>query len=83
MLHNTLHSIKESFRPEKDQIIVDPNGNEMVMIRGECYEILRLHKHFKVIQISQNLQMGYLSWQKWKRRLIAYLQMNYLANSKL
>ena len=41
-------SIKESFRPEKDQIIVDPNGNEMVMIRGECYEILRLHKHFKV-----------------------------------
>lgn len=43
-----IKSIKESFRAENDDIITDPDGNEMIMIRGECYPILRLHKIYKV-----------------------------------
>lgn len=41
-------SIKESFRPRLEDIIVDPDGNEMIMVRGQCYPILRLHEFFKV-----------------------------------
>lgn len=41
-------SIKESFRPKEGDVINDPNGNEMIMVRGQCYSILRLHDLFKV-----------------------------------
>ncbi len=41
-------SIKESIRPRERDIITDPDGNEMIMVRGECYSILRLHKLYKV-----------------------------------
>ena len=40
-------AIKESFKPKEKDVIVDPDGNEMIMVRGECHPILRLHKGFK------------------------------------
>ncbi|WMJ87668.1 chemotaxis protein CheA [Anaerocolumna sp. MB42-C2] len=42
------NSIKESFRPMDKDIITDPDGNEMIMVRGQCYPILRLHERYKV-----------------------------------
>jgi two-component system chemotaxis sensor kinase CheA len=41
-------SIKESFRPKESDIITDPDGNEMIMVRGRCYPILRLHELYRV-----------------------------------
>lgn len=42
-----LLSIKESFKPKKlSDIAIDPDGNEMITMRGHCYPILRLHKMF-------------------------------------
>ena len=41
-------TIKESFRPVASDIIVDPDGNEMLMVRGNCYPILRLHQIYRV-----------------------------------
>ena len=41
-------SIKESFRPKVEDIIIDPDGNEMIMVRGQCYAVVRLHKCFNV-----------------------------------
>jgi two-component system chemotaxis sensor kinase CheA len=41
-------SIKESFRPKETEIIYDPDGNEMIMVRGECYAIRRLHELYKL-----------------------------------
>lgn len=41
-------SIKESFKPVEKDLLQDPDGNEMIMVRGQCYPILRLHEHFKV-----------------------------------
>lgn len=41
-------SIKESFRPKEENIITDPDGNEMIMVRGQCYPILRLHEIYNV-----------------------------------
>lgn len=41
-------SIKESFRPVEKDLITDPDGNEMIMVRGKCFPVLRLHKYYKV-----------------------------------
>lgn len=35
-------SILESFRPRAADILTDPEGNEMIMLRGHCYPIARL-----------------------------------------
>jgi two-component system chemotaxis sensor kinase CheA len=37
-------SIKESFRPPKESIFTTPDGDEMIMVRGQCYSIIRLHE---------------------------------------
>lgn len=41
-------AIKESFRPDTKDILKDPDGNEMIMVRGNCYPVLRLHDFFRV-----------------------------------
>lgn len=41
-------SIKESFRPMDEDIFMDPDGNEMIMVRGNCYQVRRLHEMYKV-----------------------------------
>lgn len=40
--------IKEAFKVQQGSIITDPDGNEMILIRGECYPVLRLHELYKV-----------------------------------
>ena len=41
-------SIRESFRPIEQNIIIDPDGCEMIMVRGQCYPIIRLHKIYNI-----------------------------------
>lgn len=42
------NSIIESFRPQSNEVITDPSGNEMIMVRGNCYPIIRLHERYRV-----------------------------------
>jgi two-component system chemotaxis sensor kinase CheA len=51
-------SIKESFRPKENEVFKDPDGNEMIMIRGQCYEVLRLHEFYKVKTEVINIHQG-------------------------
>lgn len=53
-------AIKESFRPQPSDCISDPNNNEMVMVRGECYPILRLHSMYKIKDHKDRLDEGIL-----------------------
>lgn len=53
-------SIKESFRANVKNIIIDPDNNEMIMVRGQCYPIMRLHEHFKVKTNVTNIPEGIL-----------------------
>lgn len=40
-------SIKQSFKVSDDrQIILDTDGTEMIMLRGECFPLIRLHQLF-------------------------------------
>ncbi|MBP2649190.1 MAG: putative chemotaxis protein CheA [Firmicutes bacterium] len=41
-------SIRESFKASEDDVIADSAGNEIIMLRGQCYQVLRLHKLFKL-----------------------------------
>lgn len=54
------NAIMESFRPKENDIITDPEGNEMVMVRGDCYPILRLHRLFGVKTAITDFSEGIL-----------------------
>lgn len=41
-------SIHETFRAKEKDLFQDPERNEMIMVRGNCYPVLRLHKEFEV-----------------------------------
>lgn len=51
-------AIRESFRAQPGHIIEDVEGNEMVMIRGECLNVIRLHKRFDVEPRTRSLSDG-------------------------
>lgn len=53
-------AIKESFRPGKKNLITDPDGNEMIMVRGVCYPICRLHRIYKVKTEITEFECGIL-----------------------
>ncbi len=53
-------AIKESFSAKDHDVIVDPDGHEMCMIRGVCYPILRLHNRFKLETDCTNIDDGIL-----------------------
>lgn len=40
--------IRESFKARQDEVFTNPDGLEMIMVRGECLPILRLHKMYKI-----------------------------------
>lgn len=51
-------SIKESFKAKEEDIVTDPDGNEMIMIRGASYSVLRLYKLFKIKNGIENINDG-------------------------
>ena len=53
-------NIRESFKATKNQLILDPDKNEMIMIRGVCYPIIRLHKIFHIEDSHSNIEDGIL-----------------------
>jgi len=54
-------SIQESFKLKKEEIITDPDGNEMILVRGQCYPILRLHEFFNVKTDITDLSEGVMT----------------------
>lgn len=55
-----ISTIRESFKVEASQILRDTGGNEMIMIRGVCYPILRMHEKFGIETDVVNLEDGIL-----------------------
>jgi two-component system chemotaxis sensor kinase CheA len=41
-----INSIKESFKIRPNQLVKDTGGKEMIMIRGECYPLIRLYDFY-------------------------------------
>ena len=55
-----ISNIRESFKATSNQLLADPDGNEMIMIRGVCYPIIRLHKVFHLQDAQTNIVDGIL-----------------------
>jgi len=53
-------AVKESFRATKNEVISDPNGNEMIMVRGQSYSVIRLNERFKVETEVTDIEAGIL-----------------------
>lgn len=53
-----IKSIKESFRAREQELIHDPDGNEMIMVRGDCLPVLRLQEKYLIQSQVVELQDG-------------------------
>jgi two-component system chemotaxis sensor kinase CheA len=52
-------SIKESFEiSDTNQILYDTEGHEMIMVRGQCYPVIRLHSIFNIDNAITDLTKG-------------------------
>ncbi len=51
-------AIKEFVRVKEDMMIYEPNGDEYIMIRGECYPVLRLGRWYNLEQYCESVEDG-------------------------
>ena len=50
--------IKEFVRVKEDMMIYEPNGDEYIMIRGECYPVLRLGRWYGLEDYRESVEDG-------------------------
>lgn len=50
--------IKQFIRVKEDMMIHEPNGDEFVMIRGECYQVIRLGKWYDLEEYQEAVEDG-------------------------
>ena len=50
--------IKEFVRVKEDMMIHEPDGQEYIMIRGECYPVLRLGKWYGLEEYQESVEDG-------------------------
>ena len=50
--------IKEFIRVKEDMMIHEPNGEEYIMIRGECFPVLRLGKWYGLTDYKESVEDG-------------------------
>ena len=53
-----INDIGECFRPTKEQIIQDEEGNEAILLRNKTYPIIKIHEKFNVATEIKDLQQG-------------------------
>ncbi|HEX3011120.1 MAG TPA: chemotaxis protein CheA [Syntrophomonadaceae bacterium] len=53
-----IKSIRESFWAREEDITHDPDGNEMIMVRGDCLPILRLQQRFNIQSPVDKIEDG-------------------------
>ncbi|NMM62308.1 chemotaxis protein CheA [Clostridium sp. P21] len=51
-------SIRESFKPSAKDVTEDCDGNEIIMIRGQCYPVLRIHRAFNIQTETTSIEDG-------------------------
>lgn len=50
--------IKEFVRVKEDMMIHEPDGDEYIMIRGECFPVIRLGKWYGMSQYEESVEKG-------------------------
>ena len=52
------NTIKEFICVKNEQMICEPDGNEYVMIRGECYPVMRLNRFYHIENAVEDIEKG-------------------------
>ncbi|SMC34687.1 two-component system, chemotaxis family, sensor kinase CheA [Papillibacter cinnamivorans DSM 12816] len=68
-----LISIREFFVPDMKNVFLDTEGNEMILVRGECYSILRLYEFFHIQSDVRELTDGILVMIESERKTFCIL----------
>jgi two-component system chemotaxis sensor kinase CheA len=55
-----INIIRESFKASAGQLITDPSGGEMIMLRGNAYPIVRLYDLFGRTDAIEDIEEGIL-----------------------
>ncbi|MCI3927108.1 chemotaxis protein CheA [Paenibacillus sp. TRM 82003] len=63
-------SIRESFRVTDDDIIRDPDGNEMILIRGKCHKVLRLYERYALETKIKALESGIILMAEYEEEAV-------------
>ena len=63
-------SIKQSFKPNSSDIICDPDGKEMIMVRGRCYSIIRLHRVYNISGARENFEEGIIIMVEYEENAV-------------
>ena len=53
-----INAIRESFKAKPEQLVKDTDGKEMVMIRGECFPLIRLYDIYDLKPGTEDLYEG-------------------------
>ncbi len=51
-------SIRQSFKAKNEDITLDPEGNEIIKVRGEIYNLIRLHEYFDLESDVTDIEDG-------------------------
>jgi two-component system chemotaxis sensor kinase CheA len=63
-------SIRESFRVNEGDIIRDPEGNEMLLIRGRAHRVLRLYERYKLETEVTALERGVMLMVEYEEEAV-------------
>lgn len=55
-------NIRQSLKIQKDEVILDAGGNEIVKCLGEFYPIIRVHELYNIETEKTNIEDGILIW---------------------
>lgn len=68
-----ISSIQETFKAKKENIFMDPDGNEMITLRGDVYNIVRLYDFFGAETEITNIEDGVLILLENEGRVLCLL----------
>ena len=63
--------VQEFVRARKSQIVIEPEGNESLMLRGECYPILRLKKMYHLKNGFDEIEDGVMAIMEYEGKRAA------------
>ncbi len=50
--------VKEFMQAKKEMLVMKPDGQELVMVRGECYPVLRVGEWYKLLDYKADIENG-------------------------
>lgn len=54
-------AVKEFIQVSKEQLIIEPEGNEYIMIRGICYPVIRLNEFYSIKEGQSDVEKGIMA----------------------